>query len=199
MTTAPLWTLCRRTLGAAFLIAAAATFVASTAVAQEAEPTFASANSAYQQGRYAEAAGQLEQLAALKGWSAPLLYDWANAQARQGALGAALLGYRRAALLSPRDPDITANLAHAYVATNRKAEAVELLNDLKRSSVPGSPLAAEIAMVYAALGDKDQAMTWLEKGYEERFNPGVLLRPCFDPLRSDSRFQDLVRHIGLPL
>ena len=64
MTTAPLWTLCRRTLGAAFLIAAAATFVASTAVAQEAEPTFASANSAYQQGRYAEAAGQLEQLAA---------------------------------------------------------------------------------------------------------------------------------------
>jgi hypothetical protein len=76
---------------------------------------------------------------------------------------------------------------------------VELLNDLKRSSVPGYPLAAEIAMVYTALGDKDQAMTWLEKGYEERFNPGVLLRPFFDPLRSDPRFQNLVRHIGLPL
>jgi hypothetical protein len=75
---------------------------------------------------------------------------------------------------------------------------VELLNDLKRSSVPGYPLAAEIAMVYTALGDKDQAITWLEKGYEERFNPGVLLRPCFDPLRSDSRFQGLVRRIGLP-
>ena len=101
--------------------------------------------------------------------------------------------------LSGDSPIFTANLARAYVATNRKAEAVELLNDLKRSSVPGYPLAAEIAMVYAALGDKDQAMTWLEKGYEERFNPGVLLRPCFDPLRSDSRFQDLVRHIGLPL
>jgi hypothetical protein len=54
-------------------------------------------------------------------------------------------------------------------------------------------------MVYTALGDKDQAMTWLEKGYEERFNPGVLLRPCFDPLRSDLRFQGLVRHIGLSL
>ena len=101
--------------------------------------------------------------------------------------------------LSGDSPIFTANLARAYVATNRKAEAVELLNDLKRSSVPGYPLAAEIAMVYAALGDKDQAMTWLKKGYEERFNPGVLLRPCFDPLRSDSRFQDLVRHIGLPL
>ena len=44
-------------------------------------------------------------------------------------------------------------------------------------------------MIYASLGDRDQAMNWLEKGYEERFNPGVLLRPGFDPLRSDPRFE----------
>jgi hypothetical protein len=42
-------------------------------------------------------------------------------------------------------------------------------------------------------------MTRLKKGYEERFNPGVILRPCFDPLRFDSRFQDPVRHMGLAL
>jgi hypothetical protein len=42
----------------------------------------------------------------------------------------------------------------------------------------------------------DQAMNWLEKGYDERFNPGVLLRPGFDPLRSDSRFQNLVHRVG---
>jgi TolB-like protein/DNA-binding winged helix-turn-helix (wHTH) protein/Flp pilus assembly protein TadD len=110
----------------------------------------------------------------------------------------AIAELQKAIQLSGDSPIFTANLARAYVATNRKAGAVELLNDLKRSSVPGYPLAAEIAMVYTALGDKDQAMTWLEKGYEERFNPGVLLRPCFDPLRSDSRFQHLVRRIGLP-
>jgi TolB-like protein/DNA-binding winged helix-turn-helix (wHTH) protein/Flp pilus assembly protein TadD len=110
----------------------------------------------------------------------------------------AIAELQEAIQLSGDSPIFTANLARAYVATNRKAKAAELLNDLKRSSVPGYPLAAEIAMVYTALGDKDQAMTWLEKGYEERFNPGVLLRPCFDPLRSDSRFQDLVRRIGLP-
>jgi hypothetical protein len=57
--------------------------------------------------------------------------------------------------------------------------------------------AAEIAVVYAALGDKRQAMAWLDKGYEERFNPGVLLRPGFDPLRADARFQDLERRVGL--
>jgi hypothetical protein len=53
-------------------------------------------------------------------------------------------------------------------------------------------------VIYTALGDKDQATVWLEKGSEERFNPGVLLRPGFDPLRSDPRFQELVRRIGLP-
>jgi TolB-like protein/DNA-binding winged helix-turn-helix (wHTH) protein/Flp pilus assembly protein TadD len=110
----------------------------------------------------------------------------------------AIAELQKAILLSGDSPIFTANLARAYVETNRKVDAVELLNDLKRSSVPGYPLAAEIAMVYTALGDKDQAMTWLERGYEERFNPGVLLRPCFDPLRSDPHFKDLVRRIGLP-
>lgn len=51
---------------------------------------------------------------------------------------------------------------------------------------------------FAALGEKDQAMTWLEKGYEERFNLGALLRLAFDPLRSDPRFQDLWQRMGLP-
>jgi len=53
-------------------------------------------------------------------------------------------------------------------------------------------------MIYTALGDREHAMNWLEKGYKERFNPGVLLRPAFDPLRSDPRFEDLARRIGLP-
>jgi hypothetical protein len=52
-------------------------------------------------------------------------------------------------------------------------------------------------VVYVGLDDKDQAMDWLERDYAERFNPGVLMRPVFDPLRSDPRFQDLLRRIGL--
>jgi hypothetical protein len=54
-----------------------------------------------------------------------------------------------------------------------------------------------IALVYVGLDDKDQAMAWLEKAYVERFNPQILMRPCFDPLRSDPRFQDLLHRIGL--
>jgi hypothetical protein len=55
-----------------------------------------------------------------------------------------------------------------------------------------------MAIIYASLGDNDDAMNWLERAYEEKFNPGALLRPGFDPLRSDARFKDLVRRVGLP-
>ena len=105
---------------------------------------------------------------------------------------------QKAVQLSGGSPTAVANLARAYVASGKRSEAVKLLNDLKSRSSPVSSHASEIAVIYAALGDADQAMNWLEKGYEERFNPGVLLRPGFDPLRSDPRFQDLVRRIGLP-
>jgi TolB-like protein/Flp pilus assembly protein TadD len=105
---------------------------------------------------------------------------------------------QEAVKLSGSSPTCIANLARAYVASGKKNEAVKLLDDLKKRSNPGYSNAAEIAMIYVSLGDRDQAMNWLEKGYDERFNPGVLLRPGFDPLRSDSRFQNLVHRIGLP-
>jgi TolB-like protein/DNA-binding winged helix-turn-helix (wHTH) protein/Flp pilus assembly protein TadD len=105
---------------------------------------------------------------------------------------------QKAVELSGHSPTCIANLARAYVASGKRSEAVKLLDDLKKRSNPGYSNAAEIAMIYASLGNTDQAMTWLEKGYEERFNPGVLLRPGFDPLRSDSRFQNLLHRVGLP-
>jgi len=105
---------------------------------------------------------------------------------------------QKAVQLSGGSPTCLANLARAYVASGKKSEAVKVLGDLKKHSNPSYSNASEIATVYASLGDTDQAMAWLERGYEERFNPGVLLRPGFDSLRYDSRFQNLVHRIGLP-
>jgi TolB-like protein/DNA-binding winged helix-turn-helix (wHTH) protein/Flp pilus assembly protein TadD len=105
---------------------------------------------------------------------------------------------QKAVQLSTGSPTCIANLARAYVLSGKRSEAEKLLSDLRKRSNPGYSNASEIAMIYASLGDTDQAMNWLEKGFEERFNPGVLLRPGFDPLRSDSRFQNLVHRIGLP-
>jgi TolB-like protein/DNA-binding winged helix-turn-helix (wHTH) protein/Flp pilus assembly protein TadD len=110
----------------------------------------------------------------------------------------AIAEMEKAVQLSSGSPTCIANLARAYVASGRKSEAIKLLNDLKQSSNRSYSHASEIAVVYAALGDKDQAMSLLEKSYEERFNPGVLLRPGFDPLRSDVRFKDLLRRVGFP-
>ena len=106
----------------------------------------------------------------------------------------AIAELQKAVQLSSGSPTCTANLARAFAVSGRRNEAVQLLDDLKKRSRPD---VSEVAVVYAALGDNDQAMTWLEKGYEERFNPSVLLRPGFDPLRADRRFQDLERRVGL--
>ena len=105
---------------------------------------------------------------------------------------------RAAVQLSADSPTCVANLARAYAASGNKSEATDLLGELKKRSNANYSHGSEIATVYAALGDKDQAMIWLAKAYEERFNPGVLLRPGFDPLRTDPRFQDIVRRVGLP-
>jgi TolB-like protein/DNA-binding winged helix-turn-helix (wHTH) protein/Flp pilus assembly protein TadD len=110
----------------------------------------------------------------------------------------AIAELQKAVELSGGAATCMANLARAYVASGRRSEAVQLLNDLKKRAKTGASHGSEIAVIYAALGDKDQAMNWLEKGFEERFNPGVLLRPGFDPLRSDPRFEDLMRRVGLP-
>jgi len=101
--------------------------------------------------------------------------------------------------LSGDSPTCMANLARAYAASGRRNDAVRLLNDLKKRANTGYSNAPEIAVTYAALGDNDQAMSWIKRAYQERFNPGVLLRPGFDPLRSDVRFQDLLRLIGLQI
>jgi TolB-like protein/DNA-binding winged helix-turn-helix (wHTH) protein/Flp pilus assembly protein TadD len=105
---------------------------------------------------------------------------------------------QKAVKLSGNSPTCIANLARAYVASGKRAEAVTLLNTLIKRSTTGYSNASEIAMIYASLGDTDQAMNWLDKSFEDRFNPGVLLRPGFDPLRSDPRFQSLVHRVGLP-
>jgi hypothetical protein len=58
-----------------------------------------------------------------------------------------------------------------------------------------------MAIVYSGLKDKDEAFRWLEKAYEEREGNLVYLNvePRFDAIRSDPRFRDLARRVGLPL
>jgi TolB-like protein/DNA-binding winged helix-turn-helix (wHTH) protein/Flp pilus assembly protein TadD len=110
----------------------------------------------------------------------------------------AITELEKAVQLSGGSPTCMANLARAYAASGQKPKAMKLVRELEDKSNGLYSHGSDIAMIYAALGDRDQAMIWLQKGYDERFNPGVLLRPGLDPLRSDARFVELVKRVGLP-
>jgi TolB-like protein/Flp pilus assembly protein TadD len=110
----------------------------------------------------------------------------------------AIAELQKAVALSGGGATCIANLARAYVAAGRNADARRLLDGLKTCSIALLFYETAIAEIYTALGDSDQAVAWLERGEAERFNPGVLLRPGLDPLRSDPRFVGLLRRVGLP-
>jgi TolB-like protein/DNA-binding winged helix-turn-helix (wHTH) protein/Flp pilus assembly protein TadD len=123
-------------------------------------------------------------------------YELGQALAQQRMFTDAIEELQRAIEFSDGNKIFASNLAYIYAIAGKKDKARELLANLMNAS-QGFSNASEIALVYVGLGEKDQAMNWLEKAYKERFNPSVLLRPCFDPLRSDPRFQDLMRRIAL--
>lgn len=90
----------------------------------------------------------------------------------------------------------------AYAASGQKELARQKLADNMRR-LRGQKLYIRpgwVAEVYAGLGDKDEAFRWLEQAYRERDIWMVLLKvwPAFDPLRADSRFQDLLHRMNFP-
>ena len=125
-------------------------------------------------------------------------YELGQALEQKHMYNEAIVEFKRAIELSEDNEIFVSNLANAYAASGRKEEAIKMVNGLEDRQSQSSSTGSNIALIYVGLGDKDQAMVWLNKAYQARFNPSILLRPAFDPLRSDARFQDLLRHIGLP-
>ena len=117
---------------------------------------------------------------------------------QKGQSDGAIAAFQKAVEFSGGNTAFKSNLAHAYAVAGRRSDAVAILNELKDRSKHEFLNPSEIALIYVGLGQKDQAMVWLEKAYEGRFDPVILTWPAFDPLRSDPRFHDLVRRIGLP-
>ncbi len=91
-------------------------------------------------------------------------------------------------------------LGYAHARLGERSQAIRVLRQLEAASKKSYTPAFSFAVVYAGLGEKDQAFAWLEKAYGERTSRlGYLkVEPLWDTLRSDPRFADLVRRIGLP-
>jgi tetratricopeptide (TPR) repeat protein len=90
-------------------------------------------------------------------------------------------------------------LGHLLAASGRKSEALKLAGKYSVFWKDEPRLSLPVAGIYASLGDNDQALGWLEKAYQDRLELLIYLNvdPRFDILRSDVRFQDLLRRIGL--
>ena len=96
-----------------------------------------------------------------------------------------------------------AYLGFAYGASQRHERAREILSDLEKACKTGLGSAYFLALVHLGLGENDQALSCLEVADKERPAATVLTTwwrpdPMWDPLRSDPRFQDLVRGMNFP-
>jgi tetratricopeptide (TPR) repeat protein len=112
----------------------------------------------------------------------------------------AVIEFEKAATLSGRIADYLGGLGHAYARAGRTADAHKVLAELNQQSRQRYVSWRDVAVVYAGLGETDRAFTSLDKAYELRDSGIVFMKvdPLFDPLRSDPRFQALLRRIGLP-
>jgi TolB-like protein/Tfp pilus assembly protein PilF len=118
----------------------------------------------------------------------------------RGEFEQAIAELQKAKALSPHNLMTVAALGHTYATSGKRDEAQRMLDELGLSSGESTPLPYYVAAIYVGLGRNEEALRWLEKAYQERSNWLIYLKldPRFDRLRSDGRFADLARRIGLP-
>lgn len=115
----------------------------------------------------------------------------------KGAFAAAIEHYQKARALN-NDSQVLALLAHAYASSGNRTEAMKILEQLKDLSRQRYVSTYSFATIYVGLGDNEEALGWLKKGYQERVG-GQIARikvdPFLDPLRGDARFEALAEKI----
>jgi TolB-like protein/DNA-binding winged helix-turn-helix (wHTH) protein/Tfp pilus assembly protein PilF len=151
--------------------------IAQFTAVREVEPFFARAALIYyayaQKGMFAEAQAVIDQYAEAEGRL--------EKQNRSG------------------NPWTYANLAYIYGRSGQQAKANQQLTKLLDMNRLQSLDPIVFVTAYLGTGNNDQAMAWLEKAYAQHSNSltGLKVDPIYDPLRSDPRFQNLLRHVGL--
>jgi tetratricopeptide (TPR) repeat protein len=98
------------------------------------------------------------------------------------------------------DPYLLASTGHAYALLGKRVEAQKIIERLRKQAKQRYVPPHVIAKIYIGLGEKEHAIQWLEKAYDDRGDSSTWLNsdPAFDELRSETRFQDLRRRVGLP-
>jgi tetratricopeptide (TPR) repeat protein len=105
----------------------------------------------------------------------------------------------RKAISISSGPEGLAMLGYTYARAGRRSEAEKILNRLKKMSDRRYIEPASIALIYTGLTETEQAFKWMGKAYQDRNELLLMLKvdPRLDALRSDTRFTELLRRIGL--
>ena len=149
--------------------------------------------------RYDEAIEQLRRVIAMDQNNYQAHWFLGHTYAANGQFDEAVAASEKAVSLSARTPGALGVLGLVYGLAGRKGEAIKVLNELLALNKRRYVTPAALANVYIGLGDKDQAFAWLEKACQERSNyvAYLIVFPIVDPLRSDPRFDELLRRTGL--
>ncbi|MBI3653915.1 MAG: winged helix-turn-helix domain-containing protein [Acidobacteria bacterium] len=117
---------------------------------------------------------------------------------QKGMHDEAIAEYNKALSLQTMEFEILSYIGYSYATSGRINEARKVLDELLEASQQHYVEPYFIALLYTALGEKDEAFAWLEKGYEEHIlTMGELkVDPMFDSLRDDPRFTDLLQRMG---
>jgi TolB-like protein/DNA-binding winged helix-turn-helix (wHTH) protein/Flp pilus assembly protein TadD len=112
----------------------------------------------------------------------------------------AIREFQKAVTISQGNPECLEGLAHAYAISGDRIEAIKVLNELNGLSKRRYVSAYSRVVIYVGLGEKEQAFAWLERAYREHASRLAFLKvdPRLDPLRSDARFREILRRIGIP-
>jgi TolB-like protein/Flp pilus assembly protein TadD len=154
----------------------------------------------YFRRRYDEAIEQLRKTSEMDPGFYYTHWNLGSALVAKGAIGAAIKEYEKARALSD-DPFVLGLLGHAYASSGNKMEAEKILDQLKELSKERYVSAYSVALVYLGLGNKEEALRWLEKSYQDRTGNDLVyfrVEPLLDPLRGEPRFEELVTRVFAP-
>jgi adenylate cyclase len=147
--------------------------------------------------RYDDAIAQLRKTVDLDPGYYFAHINLAQALEMKGARDDAIAEYQKARALND-DPAVLGYLARVYGLSGNKTEAETILNQLKELSKQRYVSAYSFALVYIGLGNKEEALRWLEKSYQDRAGSDIgwiRVDPLLDPLRDDPRFESLAEKV----
>jgi len=161
---------------------------------------FTMAKSLYMGRRYDESIQQCRKILDMEPRFPLAHWQLGVAYAEKGMYREAVSELEKDKVLTHGHPVPLSYLGNILARSGERNRALQVIEELRSVSNHKYTTAVGFARVYAGLGDKEQAFAWLNKAYEERSSGLYLLKvdPIWDPLRSDPRFSDLLRRIGLP-